>query len=90
MAKRKRERSLRKSMRERKRYLKLGKCNKERVKKAIMDYIGILGFGKASPQFVKNKDNVLSINRKELDKVKAALEMADIEVIRVSGSLKGL
>ncbi len=77
-------------MKERKRYLKLEKENRERIKKAIMDYVGILGFGKASPQFVRNMKNVLSINRKEVDRVKAALELADIRVIKVSGTLKGL
>ena len=67
---------------------------KENIEKAILDYIGILGWAKASPLFVKRigKKQVLSINRKEIDNVKAALVLApgNLEVFRVSGTLKGL
>ena len=67
---------------------------KENIEKAILDYIGILGWTKASPLFVKRigKKQVLSINRKEIDNVKAALVIApgNLEVFRVSGTLKGL
>lgn len=88
MQKRKKEKSLKKSIREKRRYLLLGKVSKEKAEKAILDYIGILGYGKASPVFVK--DNVLAVDRKEVDKVKASLLLSGIEVKRVSGTLKGL
>jgi len=77
-------------MREKKRYLLLGKIKKEEVEKAILDYIGILGYGRACPVWVKGKENVLAVNREEVDKVKASLLLADIKVKRVSGTLKGL
>lgn len=86
--KRKKEKSLKKSMREKKRYLLLENSDKEKVEKAILDYIGILGYAKTSPVFVK--ENILAVNRKEVDKVKASLLLAGIKVKRVSGTLKGL
>ncbi|MCX6748837.1 MAG: hypothetical protein NT076_04500 [Candidatus Pacearchaeota archaeon] len=84
--KRKKEKSLKPSFRENKRYL-LVEASKEDVEKAILDYIGILGYSKASPMFV---GKVLAVNRKELDKVKAGLLLAGIQVKKVSGTLKGL
>jgi len=77
-------------MRERKRYLLIEKAKKEEVEKAILDYIGILGYGRACPVWVERKKNVLAVNRKEVDKVKAALLLSDIKVKKVSGTLKGL
>jgi len=88
--KRKKEKSLKKSMREKKRYLLLGKATRDNVEKAILDYIGILGWGKACPVFIKGKNSILAVNRGEVDKVKAALLLGGIEVKKVSGTLKGL
>ena len=88
--KRKKEKILKKSMRENKRYLLLEKAGKEKVEKAILDYIGILGYAKACPEFVRGKTGVLAVNRKQLDNVKASLELANISVKKVSGTLKGL
>jgi RNase P/RNase MRP subunit POP5 len=86
--KRKKEAKLKPSIRERKRYLLLGKVKKGEVEKAILNYVGILGYGKAAPVWVKN--SILAVNRKESDIVKAALLLADIKVRKVSGTLKGL
>ena len=74
-------------MREKKRYLLL-EARKEEAEKAILDYIGILGYGKAGIMWVK--ENILAVNRQEVDKVKASLLLAGIKVKRVSGTLKGL
>jgi RNase P/RNase MRP subunit POP5 len=79
------------SHRERKRYLLLkGKDLKKEVPKAVKDFIGVLGLSEASLNFVK--ENVLCINRKALDKVKASFAVwpKKIEVLKVSGTLKGL
>jgi len=90
---------------------------------AILDYIGILGWARASPVFVDVKASdknctrrcavclehpkiqnqgffdvkkmskvVLSVDRKEVDSVRAAFEASGhkIKVLRVSGTLKGL
>jgi len=84
--KRKKEKNLNPSLRENKRYL-LVDAGKEEVEKAILDYIGILGWGKSAPVFV---GKILAVNRKEVDEVKAGLLLAGIKVKKVSGTLKGL
>lgn len=84
--------SLKPSHRERKRYLLIEKADRQEIEKAILDYIGILGYAKASPRIIKQEKNkmILAINRKELDKIKAAFLFCDIKVKKVSGSLKKL
>lgn len=88
------------SAKEGKRYLLLNGKKKD-IEKAILDYIGILGYARASPFFVipkkSNKklgktDVILAVNRKEIENVKAALGLSSekIEVLRVSGTLNGL
>lgn len=81
------EKKLKPSMRENKRYL-LTNASKEKAEKAILDFLGILGYAKAGVVFTSN--NVVAVNRKELDKIRAAFELADIKVRRVSGTIKGL
>lgn len=81
------------SSRIKRRHLLIVAESKEEVEKAILEYIGILGWAKASPIFVssKGKDIVLSINREEVVNVRAALSLSkNIKVKRVSGTLKGL
>ena len=81
------------SGRTKKRYI-LIEGRKEDAEKAILDYLGILGYARASPVFMGQKGNklILAVDRKELDNVKAsfALSEKDIKTIRVSGTLKGL
>jgi RNase P/RNase MRP subunit POP5 len=82
---------LKPSMKENKRYLLLkGTFEKKDVEEAILKYIGVLGWAKAAPVWIKN--NILAINREEVDKIKASFVVADkeIEVVRVSGTLKKL
>jgi len=79
-----------------KRYLIVEARSREDIDKSILEYIGILGVSKARPFFVKeNKEKgefVISVNRKEIDNIRAAFEVSsrDIKIIRVSGTLKGL
>lgn len=84
---------LKPSHREKKRYLLLeGEISEKNIEKAILDYIGVLGYAKASPKIIKAESKViLAINRKELDKIRAAFLLAGkIKVLKVSGSLKKL
>ena len=83
---------LKPSARPDRRYLLIEAKSKEEIEKAILDYIGVLGWAKAAPVFVDLKGIVLCINRKEVDNVRAALELSerDIKVKKVSGTLKGL
>ena len=81
---------LKPSMREKKRYLLLkGKFTKSDVEKAIMKYIGILGYSKASPTWISK--NILAINRSEINRVRGSFTLTNnIQVARVSGTLKSL
>ena len=81
------EKKLKPSHRENKRYV-LFEGKKEDVEDVILKFIGILGYGKAGVSFVNN--NILAINREEVDKVRAALLLGKIKVKRVSGTLAGL
>ena len=77
--------------RENKRYLLIkGKDLKKNVPLAIKEFVGVLGLSEAAPNWIKK--DILSINRKSLDKVRAsfALFSERIEILKVSGSLKGL
>jgi len=79
------------SHREKKRYLLLeGKNLKKNVYNAIKEFVGVLGLSEASPAWIKT--NILSINRKSLDKVKAsfAIYPEKIDVKKVASTLKGL
>lgn len=89
-------RNLKPSHREKKRYLLVEgeDSTREKIEKAILDYIGILGFAKASPQIIKKTSRglILAINRKELDKVRASFLLSGkkIQIKKVSGTLKSL
>ena len=81
------EKKLKPSHRENKRYI-LFEGTKEKAEDAILKFIGILGYGKAGVSFVNN--DILAVNREEVDKVRASLVLARIKVLRVSGTIKGL
>jgi len=87
--------SLKPSMRENKRYLLVeGKELKKNIEKAILDFVGVLGFSKTGLAFIKDKKDsaVISVNREMVDSVRAALCVwpKKMEVKKVSGTLKGL
>jgi RNase P/RNase MRP subunit POP5 len=74
------------------RYL-LVKGSRQDIEKAILDYIGILGWAKAAPDFIDHGEKiVVAVTREELTNVRAAFALAksNIQVLRVSGTLKGL
>ena len=81
---------LKPSLREHKRYLLLkGKFSKKDVEEAILNYIGVLGYSKASPMWISSK--ILAINRQMLDEVRGSFALVEeIEVEKISGTLKGL
>jgi len=83
--------SLKPSMREKKRYLLLkGENLKKNVEKAVLEGIGVIGSSKSGMSWIKN--NVLSVNREVVNNIRAcfAIFPEKISVIRVSGTLKGL
>ncbi len=86
---------LKPSMREKKRYLLIEGINlKENIEKALKDFLGNLEMSKLGLGWIKvsKKSAIISINRKSVDKVRAALVIwpEKITVKRVSGTLKGL
>lgn len=75
------------------RHILLSVNDKNLIERILMDYLGILGLAKCSPVFAESKNGVvLSINRKEIDNVRAAFEFCkeEVEILKVSGTLKGL
>jgi len=78
------------------RYLLLEAKSKKEIEQVILDYLGVLGWAKATPLFVvtkkQSKNIVLAINRKAITNVRAAFELSDakIKVLKISGTLKGL
>ena len=86
---------LKPSMKENKRYLLVhGKDLKKNVEKAILEFIGVLGMSKAGLSFIKSSGNsaVICVNREAVDSVRASLVAfhEKMEVLKVSGTLKGL
>lgn len=88
--------SLKPSHREKKRYLLIkGKdAEKEKIDETILEFIGVLGYAEASPVIINQEKNqvVLAVNTKSLNKIKASFMMSnkDLNIVRVSGTLKGL
>lgn len=85
------------SQKENKRYLLVhGKNLKENIEKAILEFSGILGMSKCGLSFISsdssNNSAVISVNRESVDLIRASLVVfpEKMEVLRVSGTLKGL
>jgi len=87
--------SLKPSTKENKRYLLIEGDNlKEEIKKAVLDFIGVLGYSKSGLSFIfpKKKSIVLCINREMINYVRASFAVwpKEIKVKNVCGTLKGL
>jgi len=79
------------SHKENKRYLLLrGKDLKKNVEKAILEFVGVLGLSKCGLSWIKN--DIICVNREAVDSVRASLVVfpEKIEVLKVSGTLRGL
>lgn len=87
---------LKPSHREKKRYLLIkGKdAEKEKIDETVLEFIGILGYAKASPQVIKSsKDSlILAVNRKSLNQIRASFLMSqkNLRIVKVSGTLNNL
>jgi RNase P/RNase MRP subunit POP5 len=85
--------ALKPSHREKKRYLLIkGKAvdlNSKIIEKEILRFIGILGYSKASPMFIKTTKTsiIMSINRQALVEVRAAFaaSSSSLRIEKVSG-----
>lgn len=85
---------LKPSARDNRRYLLIDCNSSKTIEEAVLRYIGILGYSKASFMFVKSdkvQDKLIgSCNRKSLIDVKTALLLSDIKVEKVSETIKKL
>jgi RNase P/RNase MRP subunit POP5 len=85
--------SLKPTMREKKRYLLVEGAVSD-IEKAIYDGIGVLGVSKAGFSQVKTGKGfvVIAVNREAVDSIRACFAIWPKEIIvkRVSGTLKGL
>ena len=78
------------TMRERKRYF-LMKAEEKKAEKAILKFIGELGYAEANPMFIRKSGFlILSVNHHMIDKIRASLALSKINVIRVSGTIEAL
>jgi RNase P/RNase MRP subunit POP5 len=80
------------SARENRRYFYMNSNDRAKIEKAILDYIGILGFSKSAFMFVETPGGKLvgSCLRESLENVRASLAFARIKIQKVSGTIKGL
>jgi len=83
------------SARVNRRYILIDGANRDTIEHIIIEYVGVLGWAKASPAFTTIsgvKGTVLSVERKSLEDVRAAFEVSNekVKILRVSGTLKGL
>ena len=75
------------------RHLLIEGAGKKEIEDAILEFVGVLGWAKAAPVILESDgDVILSIDRKELNNIRAAFEMSEkkMKILRVSGTLKGL
>jgi RNase P/RNase MRP subunit POP5 len=90
--------ALKPSAREKKRYLLVkGKNLEKEIPNAILEFVGVLGMSETGLKFIKTKKTkpntkVISVNRKQKDKVIASLTIYNEKIVveKVSGTLKGL
>lgn len=80
------------SARDNRRYFYMNSEDKTKIEKAILDYIGILGFSKSAFMFIETpKDKLIgSCVRESLEDVRASLAFARIKIQKVSGTIAGL
>lgn len=83
------------SARTKRRYLHILGTNKSAVERVMLAGLGTIGWSRAAPVFVTSSNLsgvVVSVDRRSLDAVRAALELAPerMKITRVSGTIKGL
>ncbi|VVB80678.1 Uncharacterised protein [uncultured archaeon] len=89
------------SARDNRRYFICNSQEKEKIEKAILEYIGVLGFAKSNFMFLEvahrgvspagqNGKIIGSCKRESLENVRASLAWKGIKIQKVSGTIKGL
>jgi len=88
---------LKPSARDKRRYFLVNASN-EKIEKAILEYLGVLGFARAAYSQVASRKSQVASQKyiigsclvKSLGDVRAALALAGIKIEKVSGTIKGL
>jgi len=77
------------SLKEKRHYL-VFKGDKEKVEKALMEFLGILGWAKIAPVILVSKRDygVIGFNRKYANEIRAAFAFYGLEVLGISGTIK--
>lgn len=80
------------SARDNRRYFLMNSTDKEKIEKAILDYIGVLGLARSAFIFADNHERKIigSCLRESLEDVRASLAWKRIKIQRVSGTIAGL
>jgi RNase P/RNase MRP subunit POP5 len=87
----KKKAKLRQSARDNRRYFFMNSSDKEKVERAILEYIGVLGFAKSNFMFVEKDGKIIgSCVRESLENIRASLAWKGIKIQKVSGTLAGL
>jgi len=77
------------TLREKRHYIIVKKIEDVKIKNALMDYLGIINYAKASPKLIKLDDKIaISIERDFVHIAKTALLLSKIPVLKVTGTLK--
>lgn len=80
------------SARDSRRYFITNCTDRDKIEKAILDYIGVLGFAKSAFMFAENPERKIigSCVRESLEDVRASLAWKGIKIQKVSGTIAGL
>ncbi|MCU0642467.1 MAG: hypothetical protein MUF61_02725 [archaeon] len=87
---------LKPSSRIKRRYLVIEGGKREEIEKILLEFLGVIGWAKASPIFVEGSKKegriVLSVERGAVDNARAAFEASgkNIKVLKVSGTIRGV
>jgi RNase P/RNase MRP subunit POP5 len=83
---------LKPSARDKRRYFLISGGSNEKIEKAILEYLGVLGFAKSAYLYVKRSKGriVGSCLRGAVEDVRASLAFKKMKIEKVSGTLKGL
>lgn len=90
--KQKKKLKLKPSARDKRRYFLIESDEPKKIESAILEYVGVLGMAKSAYMMVeKNNGKIIgSCLRESLNDVVASLAFKKLQVIKISGTLKGL
>ena len=67
------------------------KDKQSKIEKAILKFIGELGWANSNPQFIKKGNYlILSINHSMLNEIRTSLALHNIKCLGVSGTIEAL